>query len=307
MKLKAYSAITLAVFLGLLAACGGDSTPDDTGLAEAPFVADSFLPGSLPGIALQRFAVKKTEDELQKYVGSLTATYYEYRLVGLVAALYDVDQTTVSVEIAQFDSDLNAFGYYSLTRPDGVEPAGLGAESYTQGNSFYFVQDRFVATLSAFEDSLDVTDPVRRLAVTISAEIGSYGTVPDEFDPFPRSRRVPASMRYTARSFLEIGGLDGVLSARYAAGQDTVILFYTDDSGGNKYLSVRESVPDEEDFLPLPETLEGFESRYKLRLVHAGYGEVIAGMREGKLIGMAGYSDRTEPLMAEWLGVFTKK
>ena len=281
--------------------CGGDSSQGESRLAPGQVVADSHLPGSLPGIALQKMAVKKTDTELENYVGGLAEHYYDYHLVGLAAATYETDFGTISTEIAQFASALDAYGYYSSLRPDGVELSSLGTESFATGNSFYFDQGIFVVTVSGMGDTPEISDMVQRLAVTISASIGDSPQTPVPFAEFPAENRVAASNRYFATDFLTADRLDSVFTIKYDLAGDTVMLFLTNDKLGLKFLALGELATEAEQ---TPDSVSsiGFDQSLGIAMEHPQYGTIVAGLCEGRLLGAAGTQRGTlESILEDWL------
>lgn len=283
----------------VMVSCGGDSNQGESRLAPGQLVADSHLPGSLPGIALQKMAVKKTDAGLEDYVGALADHYYEYDLVGLAAATYETDFGTISTEIAQFVSPLNAYGYYSSLRPDGVDLSSLGTESFAAGNSFYFAQGLFVVTVSGMGDTPEVSDMVQRLAVTISASIGDAPPVPVQFAQFPMENRVAASNRYFAVNFLNADRLDSVFTMKYDLGGDTVMVFLSHDRLGAKFLSLGELATD---LNATPDSVSsvGFDEDLGIAIAHPLYGVIVAGLCEGQLLGAGGKQrDKLESVLRD--------
>lgn len=299
---RAVTILVCAVLaVAVAVSCSSDKTEARRGLTRGTFDADSFLPGSLPGIALQKMSVRKTETEIEQYMGSRAFDYYDYRLVGLTAALYDSDSARLSVEIAQFAGALDAYGFYSLTRPDGVEVTRLGAEGYMEGHSFYFVNGPYAVTISAITDFEGVSDLMVRLGVSISAKIGLDTRLPDEFSVFPDDGRVPASYRYFPFDYLSESGLDSVLTCRYEIDSVRCTLFCTGDRGGRKYLILsrhadslgRSSVASQQ---------FGFDEQYGFVYTEPSDGQVVAGLVAGRLVGVIGYdSTRHEALLVKWV------
>lgn len=308
------SALALVLCGMLLSAvslsCSSEEPAKTIGLAPGKFNADSFLPGSLPGIALQTMSVRKTEDDVERYMGGRAGDYYDYHLVGLVAALYDADSVRLSVEIAQFAGALDAYGFYALTRPDNVELTKLGAEGYMEGHSFYFVVGPYAVTISAMSDSASVTDLIRRLAVSISAEIGMDGVLPDVFSVFPAQNRIPSSYRYFPVSFLSIPQVDSVLTCRYEVDSVIGTLFITDDKSGKKFLAMSLRADSLGGANPPPESIK-FDEEYGIFFSEADEdprGGVLAGLVSGRLVGAIGFvPEKHGALFGAWVAALREE
>lgn len=293
--------LLLTILLGaLLPAACGDDTPDTTAkLAEGKFTAGSYLPGTLSGIALQKMSLLKTPDQVRNYMGALAEVYFDYELVGLAAAVYAADTTTLSTEVAQFASPVEAYGFYARTRPENADLIELGVEAYREGNSFYFTQNNCAVTISASDST--ASDLTYRLAVTISADIKERGTIPGQFSLFQDKGRIRSSYRYTAVSFMDIPGLDRVFSVRHVVEGDTLTLFLAEDEDGEGFVHVRDHAGEK-----ATNTADavGFDESHGITFDSENYGTVTAGLAEGYLVGIAGYSENHQQFLSDWVASF---
>lgn len=285
----------------LLTGCGDTSdTPDDQ-LAGGDFAADSYLPGTLSGIALQTMTVLKTRSKVTEYVGSLAENYFDYGLVGMAAAVYEARGSKLSVEIAQFTDAAGAYGFYARLRPDNAKLEKLGVEAYAEGNSLYFTQAEYAVTLSVAGDDSSATDLLNRLAVTISVDMGPAGSIPPEFALFPKEKQIRASFRFFPRAYLGMERVDHVYTCRYAFPTDTLTLFLTRDEQGVAYLAARESAGAAGGNDSLAGAL-GFDDAYAVQIERAGYGTVVAGLAGGYFAGAYSFNEKRHgQLVKDWL------
>lgn len=285
----------------LLAGCGGDSDKQDDSLSPGEFTASSFLPGRLSGISLQTMTVLKTRARVTEYVGALADSYFEYHLVGMAAAVYEASGTKLSTEIAQFETETDAYGFYARIRPDHARLVKLGTEAYVDGNSLYFTQSTFAITLSAVGDDTTAGDLLNRLAVTISADMGAAGTIPREFALFPREKQIRASFRYVPSAYLGIERVDRVFTCRYAFAADTLTLFFTRDEQGVAYLAAGEFFAVNDDASAPVKDL-GFDEDYAIALDHPEYGSIVAGLAGGYFVGGYNFNEaRHGKFLKDWL------
>lgn len=295
-------ALLLALPVALwIAGCSSEDKEQPRGLAAGQFDADSHLPGSLPGISLAKMSVCKTEADLEQYMGARSNDYYTYRLVGLAAALYDADSARLSVEVAQFASPLDAYGFYALTRPDSAYLTKLGAEGYMEGNSFYFVNGHYVVTVSAIADNGGGSDLVQRLGVSIGAEIGLDDRLPTEFEVFPEDGRILATYRYVPFDYVGVSELDSVLTCRYRVDTAECTVFCTGDRSGKKFLALSAYADSLGGGLtPVQEI--GFDENYGGVFIDPVAGSVTAGLVAGRLVGAVGGDPASHAaVLATWV------
>jgi hypothetical protein len=251
--------------------------------------------------------VLQTRSAVVNYVCSLSDNYFEYHLVGMAAAVYEASGARLSVEIAQFTSATDAYGFYARLRPDNAALARLGVEAYTEGNSLYFAQDRFAVTLSAAGEDSSVVDVLNRLAVTISVDMGAAGTIPPEFALFPKEKQIRASYRYFPTAYLGLERIDRVFTCRYNFAVDTLTLFAARDEQGIAYLAARDAAEGSGEN-ESAETGLGFDEDYALRFERAEYGTIVAGQAGGYFVGAYSYSEkRHAQLIRDWLTVLKSK
>jgi len=268
---------------------------------EPAFCADTLLPPI--GVESDILPVVETRiilpGDADDYLGGAAALYAEYHFVGLVAAKYRVREEPVSVEIAQFPTAEDAYGFYSRLRPLGVALGMIGAESYLLGNSLYFTSGQYVVTMSVEEITASSNQALALLAQEINKRIGPM-RAPMLFVMFPWKGKISASNQYFAGDFLEGVGLEKVYTSCYELEGDTATFFLTMDRGGEQFLTLKEWAEDEAELVAAPEGLAFPE--HSLAFVHQQRGLVVAGLVNHKLVGIINYRAASyESLVAGWI------
>jgi hypothetical protein len=225
-----------------------------------------------------------------------------YNLVGLAAGLYGGQPSGLSIEIAQFDNHLDAYGYYAMTRPDGVDTVSLGLEAYISGKSFNFTQADYAVTMSLMGDSGDVMTTALPVAVTISAKILANPPLPETFSYFPDTGLIVPSFRYYAQNFLDIPPLSGVFTADYAIGPgNPFTLFISEDPSGKKFLTMTQTTGYNVENAPAPPGIP-FDEGYAILFHDAVRGDIVSGLKGGWLLGIVGYNpDLHQMFFTRWV------
>ncbi len=304
MKTKFWVSV-LAVLALVFVVCG-EKQPEQTSVEQAPFDADSLLPASAGGYTMASSIAKQTPEEVKSFVGEdLAATMEQYSLVGLAAGLYKGGRFALTAQILQFLQPLDAFGYYSIERPDGADTTSLGTEGYLSGRTFKFTQSNYVVTLSSGDLGDSTLQNILPVAITISAAIGSSPPLPEQFGLFPEKNEVVPSNRYFAGRFLEIDDITGVFTVDYFLSGDSLRLFLTDDGAGTKLAALVKASGQTMESSPAPPDFV-FDNGYGILFDQEPYGMILAGLKEGRLIGAIGYNpEKDAQFVSEWVNGFT--
>jgi hypothetical protein len=102
-----------------------------------------------------------------------------------------------------------------------------------------------------------------------------------------------------ADSYLGHSFLTEVFERKYAFGSDTLTLFYTDDASGKTYLLWAEEAGDRAEDIDLSDLPFDYGKSFVVK--HDFYGNILAGLKEGKLLGVINYGRRYTNFVADWL------
>jgi len=308
--MKRLCAVALGMVL-LLLACGKDEPPptpeltiDVDSLSQLPLRAHEYLPPSDSAAHVTRLGEPAVvrPNEAESRLGALLDDYLAYGFVGLGEASYDVRGIPVTVEIAQFGDLKTAYGFYALARPVGVSTGSLGGESYESGPHLYFTGKEFVVTISV-EGTAPKELRARDLLAAVINEALDTNKQPPFFLFFPAAHKVGTSQQYAPFNFAGVAGLDDVYSNLYEIESDTAVLFLTVDRSGEKFLHLQE-YGEAVDGVEAASALIEYEGGHGLTFEAPGKGRITAGLVQGKLVGVVGYRDSFERLLALWVKGF---
>ena len=292
------------ILLALLSSCGQkeedtiQAVPEE---APPPYYADTLMPSSITTYDIVKVGEVRTvkPETAADFFGSSAVDYQAYRFVGMSAAGYSVKGVPISVEIAQFPTADDAYGFFARLQSFGMRLGMLGSESFESGNSLYFAAGDYVVTLSIAESTLEAANARSRLALEINSRI-TQRSKPTYFLLFPSASKIGASNRYYPDGFLEGVGLEQVYATSYAIENDSTLFFLMMDEGGIQYSKLAAYASDVGTVVDMP---DGFNfPDFSVAFEHPRHGLIVAGLVRKKLVGIIGYNPKPfEKLATGWV------
>jgi hypothetical protein len=296
MKLIFISALTIA---GMLVACSSEPpAPPDKGAAD-------MLPDTIGSTGIVRVAEVRLYpgESLWEYIDGGAELYHLYNFIEVATADYRKGEVELTADVYRFDSSLNAYGLYSMLRPDEPDQVMLGAEGFLAPATIMFVAGPFVVKVTGFvdedESNLALVNLSDHLAHLISMSVRQT-RLPAELALFPIEGRVPGSEKYWAQSFLGRDYLRSVFSVDYELDEAGFSLFLSTSQGAQQAAQWSEKASRAGDLQPAPEGLP-FDDAKTFSLEDDYYGVIVAGACKGHLVGIVGYIEALEPTVTSWL------
>ena len=288
--------ILLSLFAALLALSCGSQQKAESGFPGA------MLPAEVDSLNLLRTTEVRifVGDSLWEYINGGAELYHLYDFVQVATADYELSGTELVVDIYEFDSPDHAFGLYTMLRPEMIQTISLGVEAFDSPTNFVMVKGAYVMAITAFEQSDRVSQAITTAAELWSRLIPGTEERPGAFALLPDADAVAATETIYAESFLGQAALTEVYSRKYAANGDTLQLFVTDDQSGEKFLRWKEQI-DAEKIPAGPQADISFDEGLSIKFTHSYYGEVVAGLKGGRLAGVIGYKQEVRDFTAGWI------
>ena len=291
--------ILTAVIVALaVSACGeGGKTAMET--------ARDFVPGRIGATGWVRVPEMEhfVGDSLFEYIDGAAEMYHKYDFVDVTVATYIKDDQTIIADLYLFKGPDRAFGMYTTLRPDEPDTIALGTEAFTFGPNVVFVKGSYLANVYTYDDFEEAVAAVKTVARALEPLLPGTARKPDMFRLFPERGRVAFTEKIFAEGFLAHGFLTDVYALEYSVDNVRARLFIAPDPAAEKFarwLEVAEPGSD-----PVPGWMgEVFEPGRALHLAHDYYGEIVAGWRGGKLVGVVGFDPVYREDFLAWAGSF---
>jgi len=303
--------IIFSISLLLLMSCSDDSSKKETAkqtepnmqtLADMEYHAESLLPPSIETYDINRLeeslTIKAVDSKTQ--LGGSAGHYLDYNFIGMSTAKYNVKGIPISVEVAEFATPDDAYGHYSILRPNGASLIRMGTESYSIGASRYINQGPYVITLSSEDTTNNAASAVSLLSHEIVNRIEDKPLLPNWYLLFPYKDKIPASNRYYAYNYLDIPDFNKVYTTDFIANKDTVTIFLTHDPAGEQFIKFMDHA-NTVTKMDVPELLD-YDKGYSVSFLHPEYGVVIGGIAREKVVGILNYNpEKNYSILKTWI------
>ena len=297
----------LLAFGVIFSSCGKDTAKDrqkqlEERLAQIRFKSDSLMAYSVPiekpsgAITYHRLQRSQITDSTVSHASD----YLNSLAIGIVRTSFQSDDKEVFVEIAQFASSNDAYGYYSQRHPNGIPLDSMGAESFLHNDTLYFTKVDYVVNVTSTADSNRI-ETIRQISKLIDSKLTVRSRPPQFFILFPYKGQIVPSQKYYSRNFLGIEGLDSVYTIDYAVDEDTLTLLLSMDTTGTKLVMLSDWGEDFGKVNSVPKEIE-FSSGFAESFTHPELGQFVVGMVNNKLAGVIGYKRATGiQLVPRWI------
>ncbi len=261
-----------------------------------------YLPGKIESMAIERSSEPRifVGESLYEYINGGAEIYHSYKFIEMASAEYKFGDIEMTADIFKFEDDDHAYGLYAANRPPKPDFIRLGAEGIKTDVSVDFVKGPFYVKIIGFEESDLTAENVVVLAREIEKLIPGDNFLPRPFALFPDGEIVDATDMMFADSFLGQRFLSGFFTRKYVVDDDTLTLFITEKDAGAKFSLWFELASEEGMAEPGPEDLP-FDDGLVLVMDYVYYGEIIAGVKDGRLLGITNYDDDKSGFLTEWL------
>lgn len=233
MKAYGYGLPMILLFCVIVISCGGDKQKTDN-IATDEQTTISYLPEKIDGTDIERSSKAQlfAGESLYEYIDGGAEQYHEYGFVEVATAYYKSGESEVIVDIYRFDNPDDAYGLYSVLRPDGATVAPLAVEGYASRSSLDYVKGSYMVRLTGYDDSDETGKMLAALGEDLDERLPGKTDKPVMFALFPADNRVAASDKIIANGFMSTEFLKNVYTVSYDLKGDTVRLFLVVDKAG---------------------------------------------------------------------------
>lgn len=270
-------------------------------LSEIPFSVENLFPNDAAfNLASAAGSLRLRREQINDSTLVNSQKYLDALVIGIIRADYEKGEGRYKIEIAQFASPNDAYGFYSQNRPAGIPFDTVGTESYFFDSTFYFTKSSFAVSVKSISDN-DKYAASKSVAKVIDANIAESSLQPLFFRLFPYRDQLVPSQRYFSLNYLGVELFDEVYTVDYVIDDDTLTLFLTTDTSGEKLLLLSDWGEKISDITNSPSEIE-FPERFSISFEHPLHGQIVAGVVNRKMAGVIGYERATGmELFGKWI------
>ncbi|MFH2035909.1 MAG: DUF6599 family protein [Candidatus Zixiibacteriota bacterium] len=293
MNFKGIGLIFLSMLLAIVIGCGSEKKADTT---------PSFYPELFDKIGMERSSEIRTfkDNSLWEYIDGGAEIYLAYNFIQVITADYKKDKVEIVADIYQFKTDPDAYGLYSVFRPPDANIIKLGVEGFVAPATINFVKGSYLVRLTGYDDTEEGSLALINLAEELAKLVPGGTEIPPAYSLFPPENRVSNTTQYYSESFSGQKFLTEVYSIDYKIGEDSVTLFLLSDSTGHKYaewLAYSEKIDKKK---AGPKNVV-FDENYSFIYVDSYYGEILIGLKSGRLAGIINFKNEQIEFINHWL------
>jgi hypothetical protein len=156
---------------------------------------------------------------LWEYINGAADQFLDYGFRQLGVREFSADAVSVSIDIYDMGTPLNAYGIYTAERPDDYKRENAGAEAVLNlPAQCLMLKDRYYIKVYAFEGKL-TRESALELLKNIEKGIAGSDKFPKEIRDLPAENKINGSERYIRESFLGLKELNNCVYAAYRDGE----------------------------------------------------------------------------------------
>lgn len=197
------------------------ANPSAAGQARQPAPELKAMLPQVAGWQLAEAAQSYFPESLFEYINGAAESYLAYDFKELLAAEFELrgGQATLTLDIYDMGTPLNAFGIFSAERFPENQPVAVGLMGYMEGETLYFVAGRYYVKLLGYGLGPEAGALLMDFARKVSAPVKDLGVAPPVFARFPRENMVAMSEKFINRNFLGFEFLGRGFQVSYRFGQ----------------------------------------------------------------------------------------
>jgi hypothetical protein len=239
-------------------------------------------------------------DSLFEYIDGGAELYHLYNFIDVATADYKINDLEIVADIYKFNNSVNAYGLYSMLRPNNARIIRLGVEGFSDEASLEFIKGDFLVRLISYGEAPDISDILKMLAEQINKSLPGDTLKPPAFRLFPDQHKIDNTDKYVAESFLGQKFLTAVYTQDYAIDKDTLTLLLVEEQTTGKLNQWHQAAAGNIDSRI---NLQQYPFDYANAIAYddSYYGKIIASMKNSRLVGVINYKDDYADFLAGWL------
>ncbi len=181
----------------------------------------------IPGWSLSENPRVFLPGTLFEYINGAAENYLSYEFKELIVANYKNGQSeaTLTLEIYDMGSDVNAFGIYSSERYAESRFLDIGNQGYFEEGTLNFIVGSLYVKLLCFDCGEKDEATLRSVAKKIDQGVSEKGRLPPLLNVFPRDGLVSHSEKFILRNVLGFAFLHNGYLADYKSQDQEFVLF----------------------------------------------------------------------------------
>lgn len=151
----------------------------------------------------QRGAIEHyTPNTLYNAINGGSELYLKFNFEGMTTCDYQHNDNYITVELYQHSSPIDAFGIYSMERPQEDKYINIGVQGFGEDDYIYFIAGKHYIKVRALKVTEHSRKALESIAENLDRQLNKDAIYPAEFMCFPEQHRVPFSDKYINENIL---------------------------------------------------------------------------------------------------------
>jgi len=194
---------------------------------------------AVPGWTQRGEARRFDADNLFEYMDGNAEGYFLYHFVGMKGISCQSGDTTLNIDISEFEDTEFAYGMFTSTRDPRLATEKIGVTGQVTQRKGVFTKDKYYVEISANPEK-DHSATLRAFLSIIEKNIQGRTTLPDAFGWFPTENLTPDSIRLVPESVLGLRLLKSGYIAQYQAGKAFLVRESSPEAAAQVFAKLRE-------------------------------------------------------------------
>lgn len=164
-------------------------------------------------------------DNLYYAINGAAELFLKYNFEAMYKAEYAADSNYISVELYQHKTNTDAFGVYSIERPEEDKYFKIGVQGHGEADYIYFLAGRYYIKIRALLVTSESKEAMAQIAQNFEEEFNQGATFPEIFEAFPKENKVLFSEKYVGQNILGYTFLKNSFEVNYQIGEFLFTVF----------------------------------------------------------------------------------
>jgi len=189
-------------------------------------------------------------ENLYEHIDGASEFYMSYGFQSLQVARWEKGGSELTIEVYDHGTPVNAYGIYSMERPESAQTKTIGLEGYYDNTVLNFVTGKYYVKMNSYHVENAGSSLLEGIAMKLAVTLCASPQYPPIVAVFPKENMIVNSVQCISSEFMGLGFLGAATRSKYQfpSGAETVFVIEKEnaDEAGTivkKYYEFTEEKP----------------------------------------------------------------
>jgi hypothetical protein len=165
-------------------------------------------------------------ENLYEHIDGASEFYLSYGFQSLQVARWEKSGSELTIEVYDHGTPVNAYGIYSMERPESAQTKAIGLEGYYDNTVLNFVTGKYYVKMNSYHVENAGAALLERIALKLGVTLCASPQYPKVVAIFPKENLIANSVQCISSEFMGLGFLGAATRSKYQfpAGAETVFI-----------------------------------------------------------------------------------